>query len=94
MEGGGTLRLAPDECGMADITKLGLGRAPYRPSKFEHMMICLGKCFVVKSSGPSTPSGSAPLGGNKGPGRDGGYPHPSHRCVRARFGHTARQVAV
>jgi SAM-dependent methyltransferase len=38
-----------DECGMADITKPGLGRTPHRKSKFERMMICFGQCFVVKA---------------------------------------------
>jgi hypothetical protein len=38
-----------DECGMADITKPGLGRPPHRTSKFERMMISFGQCFVVKS---------------------------------------------
>ena len=47
----GLIKELVDECGMADITKPGLGRAPYRPSKFERMMISFGQCFVVKSRG-------------------------------------------
>jgi hypothetical protein len=45
----GLVKELVDECGMADITKPGLGVGPYRQSKFERMMISFGQCFVVKA---------------------------------------------
>jgi hypothetical protein len=37
-----------DECGMADITREGMGRPPSRPSKFREMRISPGHVFIVK----------------------------------------------
>jgi SAM-dependent methyltransferase len=51
----GFIKELVDECGMADITKPGLGQAPHRESKFERMMICFGQCFVVKARSAAPP---------------------------------------
>lgn len=44
----GFIKTLVDECGRGDITKPGLGTAPYQASKFEKMHVSHGQVIVIK----------------------------------------------